>query len=404
MPAFEYTALNLKGREVHGVLEGDTARQIRQQLREKRLTPLTVEEVRSREQRRLRLPGLSRGVSAMDLALLTRQLATLVRSGLPVEEALGTVARQSEKQRIRNMLTAVRTRVMEGHSLARGLADFPHVFPDIYRTTVEAGEHSGHLDTVLERLSDYTENRQQMRQKIQLALFYPAILTLMALLVTVALLTYVVPEVVQVFQGIGQELPLLTRTLIAVSDGLREYGGWMVLALVVTAVVVGRMLRKPVFRSRWHQFLLRLPLVGRMTRGMNTARFARTLSILSASGVAVLDALRISAQVVASLPMREAVESVVRRVREGSGIGNALERTGYFPPITVHLIKSGEASGSLDAMLERAAINQERELEARIGMVMGILEPLLILVMGLVVLVIVLAILLPIFELNQLVS
>ncbi len=404
MPAFEYTALNPKGREVRGVLEGDTPRQVRQQLREGGLTPLEVEEVKSREGRRVRMPGLGRGIGAMDLALLTRQLATLVRSGLPIEEALGTVARQSEKPRIRSMLMAVRTRVMEGHTLARGLSDFPHVFPDIYRTTVEAGEQSGHLEVVLERLADYTENRQQMRQKIQLALFYPAILTAMALLVTIALLAYVVPEVVQVFEGIGQELPWLTRTLIAVSDGLRDYGLWMLLGLVLAGMAAGWLLKKPGPRTAWHRVILRMPLAGRMARGMNTARFARTLSILSASGVSVLEALRISAQVVASLPMRDAIQTVAQRVREGSGIGNALERTGYFPPITVHLIKSGEASGSLDAMLERAAVNQERELEARIGMIMGILEPVLILVMGLVVLVIVLAILLPIFELNQLVN
>jgi len=404
MPAFEYTALNPTGREVRGVLEGDTPRQVRQQLREGGLTPLDVEEVRSREGRRVRMPGLSRGIGAMDLALLTRQLATLVRSGLPIEESLGTVARQSEKPRIRSMLMAVRTRVMEGHSLARGLGDFPHVFPDIYRTTVEAGEQSGHLDVVLERLADYTENRQQMRQKIQLALFYPAILTTMALLVTVALLTYVVPEVVQVFQGIGQELPWLTRTLIAVSDGLREYGVLILIALVLAGVGWGWLMKRPGPKAGWHRVLLRMPLAGRMVRGMNTARFARTLSILSASGVSVLEALRISAQVVASLPMRAAIETVAQRVREGSGIGNALERTGYFPPITVHLIKSGESSGSLDSMLERAAVNQERELEARIGMIMGILEPVLILAMGLIVLVIVLAILLPIFELNQLVN
>ncbi|MCG5500733.1 type II secretion system inner membrane protein GspF [Ectothiorhodospira lacustris] len=404
MPAFEYTALKPTGRQVRGVLEGDTPRQVRQQLRESGLTPLSVEAVQQRERRRRRLPGLARGISAMDLALLTRQLATLVRSGLPLEEALGTVARQSEKARIRSMLMAVRTRVMEGHSLARGLGDFPHVFPDIYRTTVSAGEQSGHLDMVLERLADYTENRQQMRQKIQLALFYPAILTTMAVLVTVALLTYVVPEVVQVFSGIGQELPWLTRTLIAVSDALRDYGLMLLVALVAAGVLFKYLLRRPGPLRTWHRLLLRLPLVGRLTRGMNTARFARTLSILSASGVAVLESLRIAAEVIANRPMREAVQTVAQRVREGSGIGVALERSGYFPPMTVHLIRSGEASGALDEMLERAAVNQERELETRIAMIMGILEPVLILVMGLVVLVIVLAILLPIFELNQLVN
>ncbi|MCG5496504.1 type II secretion system inner membrane protein GspF [Ectothiorhodospira variabilis] len=404
MPAFEYTALKPTGRQARGVLEGDTPRQVRQQLREKGFTPLSVEAVQQREKRRLQLPGMARGISAMDLSLVTRQLATLVRSGLPLEEALGTVARQSEKARIRSMLMAVRTRVMEGHTLARGLGDFPHVFPDIYRTTVSAGEQSGHLDVVLDRLADYTENRQQMRQKIQLALFYPAILTTMALLVTVALLTYVVPEVVQVFVGIGQELPWLTRTLIAVSDGLRDYGLYLLGGLALGALLVERLLRRPRPLHAWHALLLRLPLVGRLTRGINTARFARTLAILSSSGVTVLEALRIAAQVMANRPMRAAVETVAQRVREGSGIGVALERTGYFPPMTVHLIRSGEASGALDDMLDRAAANQERELETRIAVIMGVLEPLLILVMAVVVLIIVLAILLPIFELNQLVT
>ncbi|MCG5525031.1 type II secretion system inner membrane protein GspF [Ectothiorhodospira haloalkaliphila] len=404
MPAFEYTALKPTGRQARGVLEGDTPRQVRQQLREKGFTPLSVEAVQQREKRRLQLPGISRGISAMDLSLVTRQLATLVRSGLPLEEALGTVARQSEKARIRSMLMAVRTRVMEGHTLARGLGDFPHVFPDIYRTTVSAGEQSGHLDVVLDRLADYTENRQQMRQKIQLALFYPAIVTTMALLVTVALLTYVVPEVVQVFVGIGQELPWLTRTLIAVSDGLRDYGLYLLGGLALGALLVERLLRRPRPLHAWHALLLRLPLVGRLTRGINTARFARTLAILSSSGVTVLKALRIAAQVMANRPMRAAVETVAQRVREGSGIGVALERTGYFPPMTVHLIRSGEASGALDDMLDRAAANQERELETRIAVIMGVLEPLLILVMAVVVLIIVLAILLPIFELNQLVT
>ncbi|WP_006786854.1 type II secretion system inner membrane protein GspF [Thiorhodospira sibirica] len=404
MPAFEYLALKPSGSKVRGVCEGDTPRQIRQQLRDKGLIPLTVEAVHNRERRRLSRPGLRRGINAMDLALLTRQLATLVRSGLPLEESLGTVARQSEKPRIRNLLLAVRTKVMEGHSLAQGLADFPHVFPDIYRTTVAAGEQSGHLDVVLERLADYAENRQQMRQKIQLALFYPTLLTLMALGVTMALLTYVVPEVVQVFAGIGQELPWLTRTLIALSDGLREHGLALLLGVIFVGSLGAWLLRRPAPQYAAHAFLLRLPLLGRLTRGINTARFARTLAILSASGVAVLEALRIAAQVIANLPMRAAVEEAARRVREGSGIGAALERSQQFPPMTVHLIRSGESSGALDSMLERAAINQERELETRIAMLMGILEPLLILLMGAIVLIIVLAILLPIFELNQLVN
>lgn len=402
MGAFEYSVLDSRGRQRKGVMEGDNARQIRQLLREQGYAPLTVEEVARREAR----GGfaLRRGIGATDLALITRQLATLVRSALPLEEALQTVARQSERPRLKSMLLAVRARVMEGHSLAAGLGEFPHVFPELYRSTVAAGEQSGHLDVVLERLADYTENRQQMRQKIMLALFYPAILTLVALGVTIALLTYVVPEVVQVFANIGQQLPWLTRALIAVSDFLRGYGLWLLAALVLLFVLGGYLLRSPEIRHRFHALLLRLPLLARLVRGLNAARFARTFSILAASGVPVLEGLRISAEVLSSLPMRAAVEGAAERVREGASISSALEASGHFPPMMLHLIASGEASGKLESMLERAAANQERELETLIAALMGLFEPLLILTMGAMVLVIVLAILLPIFELNQLVQ
>lgn len=404
MPAFEYLALDAGGRKRKGVAEGDTARGVRARLRLEGLTPLQLEEVV--EQRRGaggRIHG-GRGISALDLSLATRQMATLARAGLPVEEILGTVAQQTEKARIRNVLTAVRTRVMEGHALAPAMAAFPRIFPELYRTTVAAGEQSGHLDLVLERLADYTESRNAMRQKITLALFYPLILTVVAIGVTVALLAFVVPEVVQVFAGIGQDLPWLTRALIAVSDALLAYGLWALAALVVLIFAVGRLLRREHWRYRYHALLLRLPLIGRLVRGLNTARFARTLSILSASGVALLDALRTGAEVIGNRPMRAAVAGAAQRVREGSGIGRALEQSGYFPPMTVHLIKSGESSGKLNEMLERAAETQERELETRISMVVGLFEPLLIVTMGAVVLTIVLAILLPIFELNQLVN
>lgn len=404
MGAFEYSALNERGREKKGVLEGDNARQIRQQLREQGLTPLSVEEVAQRETRERSGFSLQRGISATDLALITRQLATLVRAALPLEECLQTVARQSERPRLKSMMVAVRSRVMEGHTLADGLGDFPHIFPELYRTTVSAGEQSGHLDVVLERLADYTEKRQQMRQKIMLALFYPVILTVVAILVTGALLTYVVPQVVQVFEGIGQELPWLTVALIAVSDFLRAYGLWLIMLLAVLVGVGISLLRREAMRFRWHRLLLHLPLIGRLGRGLNTARFARTFSILTASGVPVLEAMRLSAEVVGSLPMRQAVNDASHRVREGGGIARSLEHSRYFPPMTLHLIASGEASGRLEEMLERAADNQERELETTIAMVMGMFEPILILVMGAVVLVIVLAILLPIFDLNQLVK
>jgi len=407
MGAFEYVALDAGGKEKKGVLEGDTPRQIRQQLRDQGLTPLDVQEASQRESKSAsRRPsgGLRRGISSTDLSLITRQLATLVKSGLPLEEALQAAAQQNEKARLKSMLLAVRARVMEGHTLATGLGDFPHVFPELYRTTVSAGEQSGHLDVVLERLADYTENRQQMQQKIQLALFYPAMLTLVAVFVVIGLMTYVVPQVVQVFENIGQELPALTRGLISVSDFLRSYGIILLLLIAAAITAFSWTLRKEGPKRRFHKLLLRLPLIGRLERGVNAGRFARTLSIVTASGVPVLDGLRIAAEVLSNLPMREAVEDAARKVSEGASISAALDKSGYFPPMTVHLIASGEASGKLEEMLERAAINQEREIETLISAVMGLFEPVLILFMGGVVLVIVLAILLPIFNLNELVA
>lgn len=407
MAAFEYKALDQNGSMRKGVLEGDTPRQIRQQLREQGLSPVEVEEIHRRSNASNKTSAKKTRmvwVNAADLALLTRQLATLVRSGLALEEALKAVSEQTEKSRITNLLLAVRARVLEGHSFADGLGDFPNVFPDLYRATVAAGEQSGHLDVVLERLADYTENRQHMRQKTLLALFYPLLLSGVAVLVVLGLLTYVVPQVVQVFDNIQQELPWLTRTLIQISDFLRDWSGLLLLALGGIFLGLRYLLRFPAAKARFHRLMLRLPIIGRMERGLNVARFTRTLSILGSSGVPVLDALRISAQVLDNLPMRHAVEEAARKVREGSTLQDALQQSKLFPPITLYLIASGETSGNLEEMLERAAINQERELESLTSVILGLFEPLLILVMGGLVLIIVLAILMPIFELNQLVQ
>lgn len=404
MGAFEFVALDEQGRQRKGMREADTARQIRQQLRDARWTPLEVHEIAQREggSRERRFVGL-RGISATDLALLTRQLATLVRSALPVEEALQAVARQTEKSRIKAILLAVRAKVTEGHSLASGLQSFPRVFPELFRATVAAGEQSGHLDTVLERLADYTERRQILRQKMGLALFYPILLTVMAFLITGLLLAFVVPEVVQVFADIGQQLPPLTRALIAISEFLQANGLLMLVLGAGLVVLWFWLLRREPVRLFAHRLLLRMPLLAKLVRGSNAARFARTFSILMGSGVPVLEALRISAQVLANLPMRHAVLQVADRVREGSSIHSALEKIGHFPPMVIHLIASGEASGNLEEMLERAASNQERELETFTAALLGLFEPLLILLMGGLVLLIVVAILLPVFDLNQLV-
>ena len=403
MGAFEYTAVDTAGKERRGVLEGDTARQVRQLLRERQLLPLMVAEIAEREAIRQQSFTFRPTMSATDLALVTRQLATLVQSALPLEEALLAVSEQTESPRVKSVLIGVRSKVMEGHTLADGFADFPKAFPEIYRATVSAGEQSGHLDAVLERLAEYTEGRQVLRQKIQHAMIYPVVLTILALTIVSGMLVYVVPKVVGVFSNTGRQLPGLTVFLISLSNFLRDYGLFLLVGLIGAAFAARSALRQPGPRRWRDSALLRLPLVAKLVRGSNTARFTRTLSILTGSGVPVLEALRISAEVVTNVPMREAVEEAAARVREGAPIGKSLAVGGYFPPLCVHLISSGEASGKLEDMLTRAATNQEREMDGLIAALLGILEPALIVSMGVIVLVIVLAILLPIFELNQLV-
>jgi general secretion pathway protein F len=406
MPAFEYTAINPKGREQRGVMEGDNARHVRQMLREQGLNPLSVVETSKTEQATGGKSGfrLRTGVGVKDLALLTRQLSTLMRSGVPLEEALATVARQTSKNSVKSVILSTRSKVLEGHSFAAALREQPRVFPDLYCATVSAGEQSGHLDPVLERLADYTEARQEMAQKINMALMYPIILTLLSITIIIGLLTYVVPQIVQVFENVGQELPLMTVVMISTSELLRSYGIWILLLAGGSFYLAKRALESPLTRFRYHRTLLKLPLIGELTKGVNTARFARTLSILTASGVPILDALRISGQVVRNLPMRQAIEVASARVREGSNISRSLEQSGLFPPITIHMIASGESSGKLEEMLERAALYQERETSATITTFVGLFEHLMILIMGGVVLMIVLAILLPVMELNQLVK
>jgi general secretion pathway protein F len=376
---------------------------VRQLLRDRQLLPVEVAEVEARERKARRQFSLFRGISGLDLAMLTRQLATLVKAGLPLEEALLAVSEHTEKPRLKSIILGVRAKVLEGHSLAAGLDEFPYAFPTVYRATVMAGEQAGQLDSVLERLADYTESRHGLRQKVAQAMVYPILLTVIALIIVIVMLIVVVPKVVGVFETTGQELPVMTRALIAISNLVQNW--WFLIAGGVIAVIVTvvRLLRHEHIRRRVHGWLLRTPLIGRVTRGLNTARFTRTLSILTASGVPALEALRISASVIANLPMRAAVEDAAVRVREGGAIGRSLAQSKLFPAISIHLISSGEASGELDKMLERAANHQESEMDGLLATMLSVLEPLLIVVMGLVVLAIVMAILLPIFQINQLV-
>jgi general secretion pathway protein F len=408
--AYEYTALDASGREQRGVLEGDSPRQVRQLLREKQWLPLQVLPVSG--DRREGSAGATgsaprltwrTSIKAADVALLTRQLATLVRAAVPLEESLRAVAEQSERPAVQKVLAAVRSRVIEGHTLAHALGEFPKVFPEIYRATVAAGEQSGRLDTVLERLADYTENRDQLRQRVLGAMLYPIVLTVMCIVIIAGLLTYVVPKVVEVFESGRNALPWMTRALLATSEFLATFGPWILLGLCVATLVFVRWVRDPAARRKVDALLLRLPLVGRLVRGLNTARFTRTFSILTGSAVPVLEGMRIAGAVIGNLPMRDAVERAAERVREGAPIGRSLAAGSLFPPMTVHLISSGESSGKLEEMLERAASNQERELDGLLTALVGLLGPMLIVAMGVFVTAIVFAMLMPIFEMNTLV-
>ena len=406
MSGYKYEALAPDGKVRRGVLESDSPRQARARLREQGLLPVEVDAIAQHEAevspataRRVR----RRRLGAAALALLTRQLATLLGAGLTIEQALNALIDQAERDAERQILAAVRGDVLAGQPLARALARHPAAFPEVYVTLVDAGERSGRLADVLARLAEYTEEREQLRGKVGLAFVYPLLVTIVAVTVVTGLLVYVVPQVVQVFQNTNQQLPFLTRALIGLSHFLRVYGGFVVIALVA-AVVAGRAaLAVPRLRALWHAHLLRLPVVGALARGLNTARLAATLAILVGSRVPLLTSLRAGAGVVSNLPMKHALDEAAARVQEGASLSRSLGASRLFPPLMVHMIASGEASGRLGEMLERTATQSTRELERRIAAFVALLEPLLIIAMGGIVLAIVLAILLPIFELNQIV-
>ncbi|MFO7549843.1 MAG: type II secretion system inner membrane protein GspF [Haliea sp.] len=405
MTAYRYRALNPGGKLVKGVLEGDSERQVRSQLRNQKLRPVEV-EVANRQaanQPRFNLAFLQPRISVSELALVTRQLATLVQSNLPLDECLQAAAEQSRKARTKGLLLQVRSRVAEGHTLAYAMGEFPLVFNEMYRAMVNAGEHAGYLGPVLAQLADYNEQRQYTAQKMKMAMIYPFILVGVAVAVVVALMVFVVPELIGIFAHTNRELPLLTRGLIATSDFSRDYALWVLLAAVVLVIGLRRWLRLPARRKRWHGLLLRLPGISRLVTAVDTARFASTLSILMASGVPLLQSLHIAGQVLTNLVLRDDSARVAERVQEGSSLHRALRESGRFPPMMVHMVASGETSGELETMLQRSATNQERELEMTLGTMMSLLEPLLVVFMGAMVLVIVMAILLPIFDLNTMV-
>ena len=401
MPAYQFTAIDASGKQQKGVLEADSARQIRQQLRDKDWIPVQVHPVEPKEKNKS-TGFFQKKFTAYDLALMTRQLSVLVAASVPLEEALRAVGKQNEKAHVQNLMLSVRSKVLEGHSLAQAMQQSGR-FPDLYIATIAAGERSGHLDLILDQLSDYTENRFAMQKKIQGAMIYPIILMLMSFAIVMGLMTYVVPDIVKTFDQSKQALPWITVVLMKASDFIRVAWPFLLVISIVGILALLRFLRTAAGHYAFDRLTLRLPLFGKLSRGINAARFASTLSILSKSGVPLVDALKIGAAVSNNWMIRDAVNVAAEKVTEGGNLATQLERCGYFPPMMIQMIKSGEASGELDRMLERASGMQDREVSTLISTLLALLEPLMLVVMASIVLVIVIAVMLPIVNMNNMI-
>lgn len=410
MGAFDYQALDALGRKRKGVIEADTARQARQQLRDKGFTPLDVNATRrqrANQKASASQPLFSqrnRGIRTQELSLITRQLATLIDASMPLEECLKAVAEQAEKPRIGSMMTSVRARVMEGYTLADALADYPQVFNELYRAMIAAGEKAGYLSTVLSRLADYVENRQRIQSTLLQAMLYPAILTFFSVVIVAFLLATVVPDIVGQFVQTGQALPASTQFLLNASDFITDWGIWVVSALILIGVSIRALLKDTQRRLVWDKKILSLPVIGRVARGLNTSRFARTLAICTASAIPLLDGMKVAAQVMSNQYVRMRVLEAADKVREGASLRVALDQSRLFPPMMLHMIASGERSGDLEPMLSRAADNQDKDFEAQVNVALGIFGPLMIVLMAGLVLFIVVATLMPIIAMNDMVG
>ncbi|MCL6234902.1 type II secretion system inner membrane protein GspF [Acinetobacter sp. ANC 5579] len=401
MPAYQFTAIDASGKQQKGVLEGDSARQIRQQLRDQSLIPVAVDPIEQKD-KHAQQRWFQKGLNAYDLALLTRQLSVLVAAAIPLEEAIRAVGKQNEKAHVQNLLMSVRSKVLEGHSLANALQQAGR-FPELYIATIAAGERSGHLDLILDQLADYTENRFAMQKKVQGAMIYPIILMLMSFGIVMGLMTYVVPDIVKTFDQSKDALPWITVALMKASDFIRMAWPFLLVGSVVSIFLLVRFLRTAAGHYTFDRLTLKLPLFSKLSKGINAARFASTLSILTKSGVPLVDALKIGAAVSSNWVIRDSVNLAAEKVTEGGNLATQLERSGYFPPMMVQMIKSGESSGELDRMLERASTMQDREVTTLISTLLALLEPLMLVFMASIVLVIVIAVMLPIVNMNNMI-
>jgi general secretion pathway protein F len=402
MPAYHFQALDAEGKTHKGVLEGDSEKQIRQKLREQKLFPIEVSQVVDGPTGKKRFFSRNKRITLADVSLFTRQLATLLLAAIPLEEAIWGVAEQTDKKNMKSIIMAVRSKVLEGLPLAQAMSHYPSVFNDLYRATIYAGEQTGQLDKILNRLADYIENQQVMRQKIQQALIYPSLMVVVSIIIVCFLLMYVVPQIISVFQNTKQALPMVTQVLLWISHFVANKGIFVVVFFILMFALFFRLMKNQNYRRQFHFYLLQLPFMGYLIKTVNTARFARTLGLLNSAGIPVVESLRVASQLILSIPIREKIQYSSEQINQGSGIAKSLKETGYFSAITVHLIANGEASGKLELMLEKAAQVQEDEMTRLIDTGLTLLEPVIIIIMGGIVLFIVLAVLLPIFQMDQL--
>jgi general secretion pathway protein F len=403
MDAFEYTSLDESGNNKSGIIQADTEKHVRQLLRDQKLIPIKIDRVDASIQSDSGKKHKTKLASG-ELPIFIRQLSTLLKAGLPLNEALSTIVEQTEHKNSKKIIVTLRSKLMEGHSLAYGMSLFPKAFDELITTSIEAGEQSGNLDEVLLRLAEYLEERQDMSKQSWTALLYPIILIVTSIAVVSGLMVYIVPKVIQVFENNNAQLPLITRILVSMSDWMSRYGLALLIVIMVAIVAFIFAMQNQVFKFKWHKFLLKLPLLGGFIRMAQSARFTRTLGILTKSTVPIVQALSLSSKVVNNLVIKDSVEKTAAQVREGSSLSQSLKSNGYFPPMTIRLINSGEQSGILSEMLERAAETQERDVNHKLTSIVGIMQPVAILIVGVMILLIVLAMLLPIFQMNTIVG
>jgi len=401
MTTFDYSAIDHNGKKHRGILEADTERQVRQKLRAINLVPISVSGTEATKTTADKKYAIR--LSTATLAILTRQLAVLLKSGMPLSQALQGLCKQSQGQSNR-LLSLVLAAVREGNSLSQGLARFPNTFDQLYCATVQAGEHSGHLDRILEQLAEHAESQQTFRQKTQAAIIYPLLLTVLSIAIVTGLMIYIVPDVIKVFTDTGQPLPTLTQLLVACSAFLSQWGLALVMALAALSLALMVAWRLPALKRSMHYAYLHTPLIKTISRGVNAQRYMQTLGILSQSGVPLHSGMQIARRAIKNSHFRHLLTGASSRVREGQSLSHSLEQMGYFPPLMLYMIASGEASGKLDQMLLKAAQQQQQEIQVKVATAVSLFEPMMLFAMGVVVLLIVLAILLPILNMNQLIT